>query len=248
MKLYTLPHRGQMLGRSLPPGAWAVVIDVLRYSTTVSAAFDHGAARAYPAAAEDEARARHAALAGTGALLCGEREGLPLPGFDLGNSPLEFTEARVKDKTLVTLTTNGTLTLRAAASGQAALLGCFANAGALVDAVAAAAPAELFLVCSGKEAGFCIEDFACAGFLARRLFRALPDQVAADPQTIAACRVMADYDNDTRRLLSDSSHGKYLATLGFAADVEYCAEIDIHASVPRLDGEYLIQQPAGGSA
>jgi len=236
-----------MLLRSLSPVAWAVVIDVLRYSTTVSAALDRGAARAFAASSEAEARARHAELRAAGnVLLCGEREGLPLPGFDLGNSPLEFTEARVKDKTLVTLTTNGTLTLRTVASGGAALLGCFANATALVETLAAAAPEELYLVCSGKEAGFCIEDYACAGFLARRLFRALPDRVVADPQTIAACRVMGDYANDTRRLLFDSSHGEYLVSLGFSDDVEYCSEIDSHAAVPRLEGEYLVHRPAEG--
>ncbi|MBE7559860.1 2-phosphosulfolactate phosphatase [bacterium] len=247
MKLYTIPHRGQLLLQK-PNLAWAVVIDVLRYSTTLAAGLANGALRAYPAREEEEARKYHADLVSRcePALLCGEREGLPLPGFDLGNSPLEFTRERVAGKTLVTLTTNGTLTLRTCAGAVRILLGSFVNAPALVAYLARHNPDSVYLVCSGKENAFCIEDFACAGYVARLLFRAMPDNVLSDPHTIAACRLMADYHNNIERLLFDSNHGKYLCSLGFSEDLKYCARPGEIDAVPAYDGTYLVPAEAMG--
>ena len=88
-------------------GGIAVVIDVLRASTTMITAVANGAARVIPVADVAEAR-RIAAEAGPTALLGGERGGVRIAGFDLGNSPLEYRRAGVAGRTLVITTTNGT--------------------------------------------------------------------------------------------------------------------------------------------
>ena len=114
--------------------------------------------------------------------------------------------------------------------------------------LAAQNPESVYLVCSGKENTFCIEDFACAGFIARLLFRAMPDNVLSDPQTVTACRLIADYHNDIPRLLFDSNHGKYLCSLGFEKDLEYCAQVGVLNVVPLFDGQYLVPATAKGAA
>ena len=111
-------------------GATALVIDVLRASTTIVTALANGAASVVPVETVEEARARKAAL-GPEAILAGERHSDPPEGFDLGNSPLEFTAARVQGLTIVITTSNGTKALTAA-RGAAAVVGT--GDGAVGDA------------------------------------------------------------------------------------------------------------------
>jgi len=205
-----------------PAAAVAVVIDVLRASSTLARAFEQGAARVIAAATVAEAfelKRRHPQ-----ALLCGEREGRPVPGFDLGNSPLEYGRERVAGRTLVFASTNGSQALRLAASASCTLLGAFVNAAAVVERVAA--EREVWLVASGKLGRTSLEDLACAGWLARALvgrgFRA-----ASPAARLVEALAPADADG-VRRLVQGASQGRYLRSLGpsFAADVEFCATLD----------------------
>ena len=114
-------------------GFAAVVIDVLRASTTIITALANGAARVIPLTTVEEARARREME--PGALLGGERNAVPPPGFDLGNSPREYTPERVKDKTIILTTTNGTRACEAAdtAGASAVVIGSFVNQQAVVE-------------------------------------------------------------------------------------------------------------------
>jgi 2-phosphosulfolactate phosphatase len=243
LQIHTISHRGQIINQPLRD-AWAVVIDILRFTTTVSTALCSGALRVYPAGDEDEARSMAKKLSLEGeCLLCGEVDGLPLPGFDLGNSPLEYTPENVNGKTIVTMTTNGTGTIRMCRPAARILAGGFVNVSALVHHIIASDPSNLYLVCSGQRDSFCLEDYAFAGYLARQLFQHSDSRVMASPETLAACRVMGDYEGDTLGVMRDCSHGKYLSSIGFAADQEACAQIDVLDVVPRVEGGYLIAEP-----
>ena len=99
-------------------GATALVIDVLRASTTIVTALGNGAACVMPIEHVDDARACKTAL-GPDAILAGERDGDPPDGFDLGNSPLEFTPARVRGRSIILTTSNGTRALVAAREAAA---------------------------------------------------------------------------------------------------------------------------------
>src|SRR5262249_25152618 len=118
---------------ALPAGACAVAIDVLRATTTLAVARRNGAARIVPFATPEEALAFRAAT--PRALACGEREGRIVEGFDLGNSPAEFTRERVDGKTLAFASTNGSRALLAAARCRRRLLGSFAALSATVAAL-----------------------------------------------------------------------------------------------------------------
>ncbi|MCA9297739.1 MAG: 2-phosphosulfolactate phosphatase, partial [Phycisphaerales bacterium] len=93
---------------ALLPGTTVVVVDVVRATTTITEALANGARGIYPTASIEEAVKLASSLGREDALLCGERKGAKIEGFDLGNSPREFTRAAVEDKRLVMSTTNGT--------------------------------------------------------------------------------------------------------------------------------------------
>jgi len=206
----------------VPAGVTAVVVDVLRATSVLTVARAHGAGRIVAAASPEEARARHARL--PGALLCGERDGRKLPGFDLGNSPFEYGAAAVAGRTLVFASTNGSLALRAAARARRTVLGAFVNAGAVL--AVAGEDDRIVVVCAGKLGGFALEDAACAGWLAERLVRR---GVRAAGAAAAFARALAPRGaGEVRARVQGCAPGRDLRTLGpeYARDVEFCAGLD----------------------
>jgi 2-phosphosulfolactate phosphatase len=207
---------------ALPSDACAVAIDVLRATSTLAVARSNGAARAIPFATPAEAldfRRRT-----PGALACGEREGRIVEGFDLGNSPAEFTRERVNGKTLAFASTNGSRALLAAARCRRKLLGNFIALTATVDALRS--ESEVWLVCAGKLGRFALEDAACAGTIAAKL-HAAGAKLANDEARLAATLACEDA-TAIHSAVTSSDHARWLATLGesFAADVEFCATAD----------------------
>jgi 2-phosphosulfolactate phosphatase len=207
---------------SLPSDACAVAIDVLRATTTLAVARRNGAARIVPLATTLEAlayRAQH-----PGVLACGERDGRIVAGFDLGNSPAEYTRERVSGMSLAFASTNGSRALLAAARCHRRLLGNFVALTATVEALAN--EPDIWLVCAGKLGQFALEDAACAGTIAARLAAAGATLANAEAR-LAATLACADA-GEARAVVTGSEHGRWLATLGepFAADVEFCATLD----------------------
>ena len=130
--------------------AVAVVIDVLRASTTVVHALASGAQAVIPCETIDEAREQSTRRSSGTVLLGGERGGERIDGFDLGNSPLEFTPEAVAGKTIVFTTTNGTKALKQCASADRVLIGTFVNRAALLR-VLQADGRPIHLVCAGTD-------------------------------------------------------------------------------------------------
>jgi 2-phosphosulfolactate phosphatase len=207
----------------------AVVIDVLRATTTLTVAFAHGARRVIPVAGVEPAFARRERE--PGALLCGERDGLKVPGFDLGNSPAEYGAETVAGRTLVFASTNGSRAMAACAGFGTRLLAAFVNASAVAEALADLPFVRL--VCAGKQGGFALEDAACAGWLCAAL-EARGARIEGEAARFA--RTIAPRDAaGIRALLQGAGHGRTLRSLSpaFARDVELCAELD---RVPRVFG------------
>jgi 2-phosphosulfolactate phosphatase len=209
-------------------GATVLVVDVLRASTTIIAALSAGCAAVTPVADAGEARRRAGAA---GALLAGERRGEPIVGFDLGNSPLEYRAERVRGRSVVMTTSNGTRALLAArearAVGVAALVNLSAAAG-----WAAAAGRDVIVLCAGERGRRSLEDHVCAGLLVERVRAAVP---AAAPSA-AALEALAEgrrYAGDVARLAADSAWARHLAASGRGADVAACLLLDTTALVPR---------------
>ncbi len=206
----------------LRPDCCAAAIDVLRATTTLSVARRNGATRVVPFSSTAEAIAFRDAH--PGALACGERDGRIVPGFDLGNSPSEFTPERVAGRMLAFASTNGSRALLAASRCRRRLLASFATLSAVVEALAG--ERDVWLVCAGKLGRFALEDAACAGTIAARL-QARGATLADDAARFVATLACADAAA-VHAAVAGADHGRWLTSLGlsFAADVVSCATLD----------------------
>lgn len=207
-------------------GRHAAVIDVLRATTVILTVLERGARSVVPVAEVEEARRLRAGL--PGALLAGERGGFAPKGFDYGNSPVELAAADLGGRTVVLTTTNGTLAVRRAAAAASIVAASLRNAGAAGRELAGAGgPAAL--VCAGTEGRFTIEDFYCAGLVARQLAatgRSLSDLAWA--AALLAERPVAEVVNERT-----CAHVRTLLRRGLGADVPYCLAVDSSEAVPR---------------
>lgn len=159
-----------------------IVIDVIRATTSMAVIFDQGAARVFVASTVEQAR--EAAQKIPGCLLCGERNVQAVPGFDYGNSPVQFSQLDLAERELVMTTTNGTKAFYACPEGSMRLAGSFYNAGAVAARALALARqyhSTISLVCSGELDYFALDDAVCAGYLALELQR----QCAGYPQGVS---------------------------------------------------------------
>jgi 2-phosphosulfolactate phosphatase len=209
-------------------GAAALVIDVLRASTTIVTALAHGCLGVVPVAEVPEARRRAGAL--PGALLAGERGGDPPAGFDLGNSPLEFTPARVAGRMLVFTTSNGTRALLAARPATIVGVSAFANLSAAAE-WALGLERDVVLVCAGELGRRSLEDEVCAGLLVARILARRPG-ASAGPAAVEAAEAARPYVKDLARLGEDAPHARRLVSKGRGADVAACLALDGFELVP----------------
>ncbi len=235
-------------------GRQIVVVDVLRTCSTVAHALRHGAAKVIPVATVEEATRLASTLDPKHRLLCGERDGAKVNGFDLGNSPREYAAGRVEGATLVFASTNASPLMAGLLVGREQRLLSYVNLSAVVEAVRADA-ADLTIVCAGRSGRVALEDTACAGALIRRL---VADDTgrsggAPAPRLNDAADLAAAYDqlhgHDPEAILRRSDHGRYLIELGFEADLAVCAAIDSVPLAPFLrDGRIMPGADAGRSA
>jgi 2-phosphosulfolactate phosphatase len=228
--------------RGIPlTGVTAVVLDVVRASTTIVTALAGGARAVVPVATPDEARAIGRQGEAGQVLVGGERGGAPPPGFDCGNSPAEYTPERVRGRRVAFTTTNGTRALLAVEGARRIAVAGFVNATA-VARWAAAEAGDVLLVCSGERGRFCLEDAVCAGLLVSRLAsegRPLTDAARA------SWALWDRYRDDLDAMLADAAWAQALVAQGRGADLPLCVAVDVYGVVPVLRDGALI---AGGES
>ena len=224
-------------------GRAALVIDVLRATTSVVAACVAGCRSVIPV--PDEAAARRVAgrFPPGECVLAGERGGEPIPGFDLGNSPLEFTAERVAGRVIVLTTTNGTNTMLAAAPAAAGAVAALTNAGAAAR-WALDLGTDLTLLCSGERGGFCLEDAVCAGFVVDALASDGASGLRFTDAAVAARRLAAAYAGRLERLIEDAAWARHLEKAGRAEDFAACLALSSLEQVPRLSNGAIVPGPA----
>lgn len=213
-------------------GKTVVVTDILRATTTITFAIANGAAAITPVLTPEDAFRLAADQPNT--LIGGERGGVKVDGFDLGNSPREYTEAVVSDQQIVLTTTNGTRTLQACRAAERVLVGSFLNLSATVNRLAQV-EGELVLACSGREGGFCTEDTVFAG----ACVAALEETQLTDAAETAKI-LYQTHREDLHGMLRSCYHGQSLASIGLGEDLEFCAQMDLVDLVPHLvDGKII---------
>lgn len=218
-------------------GDTVVVIDVLRASTTIAFALAAGAREIIPCLQVADARELKRRLS-DGAVLGGEREGVKIEGFDLGNSPREYVEDVVSGKTVIFTTTNGTRALQTCMGADRVIVGAFVNLSAVCEAVRD--DERVHLLCAGTRGEITREDVLVAGAMTEQLYveqlsLTMNDsaQIAIDawqtatggsrePQVIARC-------------LKLTQGGRNLSELGMGGDIRLAAAVDMVPVLPELD-------------
>jgi 2-phosphosulfolactate phosphatase len=234
-------------------GKLAVIIDVLRACTTISYALQNGAKSAVPAQEVEEATRLLASLDRGSTLLCGERNGLKIKGFDLGNSPLEYTESVVSDKTLIMASTNGTPAMARASAARAQVLCSFVNIGVVAEAIGASkrgkgAKSDIAVICSGRNGKMALEDAVCGGMLVTLLHEAgLVDLVdGANDAAVAARDLYLRHSESLEKMIRGCTHGRYLESIGFGPDLKVCSKVDSVFILPAVRDGVISPIESGG--
>jgi 2-phosphosulfolactate phosphatase len=212
-------------------GVTALVIDVLRASTTIITALANGCDAIVPVAEPLDARRRAQAMRNGTALAAGERHGEPIPGFDLSNSPVEFQTPRVRGMTVYFTTSNGTRALLAARAAHAIGVAALVNVSAAAS-WAVEAGRDVAVLCAGSHGAQSLEDWTCGGLLVERILAAVPDAVVTDAAR-DALETGRRYAADVGRLKQDAPWARRLIAAGRAADVDACLCLDTTKLVPR---------------
>jgi 2-phosphosulfolactate phosphatase len=219
----------------VPPGGLAgtvaVVIDVLRATTTVIHALAAGCVAVRPVAEIEDARNLADSMRAGRVLLGGERGGKPLDGFDLGNSPREYTAKRCRNATLVLTTTNGTRALLRAAEAERTLVAGFVNFSAICEQLRQDSR-PVHIVCAGTDGAVTLEDTLLAGAFVDYLCDAGEVRLNDGARLAWDC-----YETHGRVLLGAleiSQGGANLRELGYDDDIRAAAQIDQFALAPEL--------------
>ena len=211
-------------------GRTAFAIDILRATTAMCAALHHGAKAIIPVASAEEALRLAQTIGSADVLLAGEKDCLPIPGFHLGNSPLEMTEIMVRGKTIVVTTTNGTKALLACQGAAAAHPVAAANLTLAVGRAREALEREghLLVVCAGRDGAFSLDDAYCAGRLLSGVLGDTRPRRGLNDAAIASLDLVRRYGERWDRPLRRSRAGRELLRLGFRADLADAGRLDAY--------------------
>lgn len=213
-----------------------VVVDVLRASSSIVTAIHHGARQVIPVAAVADAMRLAKDLFDDSTILCGERGSKLIDGFDIDNSPANYRPERVKDKSLLYTSTNGSIAVLTAKFARDVVIGAFVNVSAVVRSVASSQ--DVAVLCAGNGNHFALEDALCAGMIISQLANADPQASLSDGAR--AAQIVYDRCSDSiMAAVRGSQHGRTLDAYGFGADVTFCATVDVYAEVPYFDGTVI---------
>lgn len=219
---------GELQGRTV------FVIDILRATTTLCAALNHGAKAVIPVGSTEEALRLAQTIGSTDVLLAGEKNCARIPGFQLGNSPLEMTESAVRGKTLIVTTSNGTQTLLACQGAEAVYLAAAVNLSPAAEKVRGAVESghHILVVCAGRDGAFSLDDAYCAGRLVAAVFGDRKPRRGLNDAGLACLDLVRRYGDRWERPLAHSRSGRELIKLGFSADLRDASRLDAYPVLP----------------
>ena len=223
------------IDKSYFKGKSTVVIDILRATTSMTAALSNGARSIIPV--DTIRNAFELAEAGSeDHILAGEHNTHRIEGFSLGNSPLEFDQETVKDKSIIFLTTNGTKAIVKARLSENLLICSFNNLENTAETICNLSD-DVIILCSGTDGLFSKEDTYCGGRLIERISR-ISDNIEMSDSAEAAVSLCDQWGTDILRVLKASFHGKKLMSNGFEKDLYFASQLNNVALSPYYsDGE-----------
>lgn len=211
----------------------AVVVDILRATTTMVTALEHGVKSILPVKSVKECR-EYQQKGYTGAA---ERGGKIVEGFKLGNSPFDYMSPNLAGNKIVFTTTNGTNTIYAIKGAYKILIGAFVNLKALAETLKNL-NRDVVIVCAGWEGEVNMEDTLFAGAL---LDEIVPEYSCSGDPAILAHKLFTQSDGKLALILEDSSHIRRLQNLGLQKDIDFCLSTDKFNCVPEMvNGEICL--------
>lgn len=204
----------------------AVVIDVLRATTTIATALNAGAEAVQTFSDLKTLMQVSDRWQPEKRLRAGERGGAKVEGCDLGNSPLDCTPDLMKGRRLFISTTNGTRALQRVEESPIVITAAMINRQAAVNYLLDKQPDTVWIVGSGWEGGYSLEDTACAGAIANALQEQSGQIAIGNDEVIAAIALYRQWQNDLLGMFHSCSHGQRLLRLHCQEDLKYCANID----------------------
>jgi 2-phosphosulfolactate phosphatase len=213
-------------------GVTAIVFDVLRATSSIVTGLAHDVTKIIPVSTIEEARALKEK--DPSVILAGERGGLPIEGFDVGNSPAEFAE--LTGRTVVMTTTNGTFAIKSVSHASRVYIGALVNLDALADVIFRTRPKRLLLVCAGTGDEFSLEDAIGAGALIARL----PDDSGLSDAAIMARSLYERVGDDMLEWFRHTRNGRALVKIGKSADLVDCAQVSRYDVTGILDGDAVV--------
>lgn len=217
-----------------PAGSIVVVIDILRATSSICVAFEHGASSVVPLLSKEESFTYKA----KGYLVGAERNGEMLSGFDLGNSPFSYMDPVVKGRDIALTTTNGTRAIEAAKGAYQVVIGSFLNLDVLVNWLREQ-DRNIICLCSGWKNTVNMEDTMFAGALVYRLKNDFDFSINRDSAITAEYLYLLS-KNDMFGFLSESSHRLRLEKLNIEEDIIYCLTPNQTTVIPVLKGDTLV--------
>jgi 2-phosphosulfolactate phosphatase len=211
-------------------GRIVFVIDILRAGTSMCAALHHGARAVVPVPSTEEALRLKQTLGSGETLLAGERNCLPIPGFDLGNSPRAMLPEVVRGKTLIMTTTNGTGALLATSGAREVYIASAVNFAVVSARARQAWEAQegVLIICAGREQRFALDDAYTAGRLVEAALGGGRGRKGLSDAAIVALDLVRRYGRRWDRPLATSRGGRDLIELGLGDDVEDAARVDAY--------------------
>ena len=162
-------------------------------------------------------------------LRAGERGGAKVAGFELGNSPLDCTAELVAGKRLFISTTNGTRALQRIQNAPIVLAAALINRAAVVKFLLEKPPETVWIVGSGWEGSYSLEDTVCAGAIAHSIWQQTNcplEDISGNDEVVSAIALYSQWQNDLLGLLHKASHGQRLLRLECLEDLKYCSQTD----------------------
>lgn len=205
-----------------------VVIDVLRATSVMITALKNGAKEVLPTVTIEDANLVSQSLKPGSFLFCGERNAKKIEGFNMGNSPLEYSPEKVKNKTIILSTTNGTRALHACGRAKEIFIGAFLNVKAIVKKVKNCD--TLVLACSGTNNKFSLDDGMCAAIIIDELSKV--NTILLDDLGRTLLQNWRNSSRNLNEILKACFHLNYLLEKGYEKDVNYCLQLNSHDIVP----------------
>ncbi|MEM6298133.1 MAG: 2-phosphosulfolactate phosphatase [Bacteroidota bacterium] len=216
-------------------GKTAVIIDIFRATSCIVTGLSSGVEEIVPVATIEECHTYKA----KGYLAAGERNGIKVKSFDLGNSPLGYLQPKVKGQKVVMTTTNGTKALNLSKEAKEIVIGAFLNFSAMVDYLKKL-DRDVLLVCAGWHDKPNMEDTLYAGYLGNALQGIF--SMESDSVNIALATYAESQKTDLNAYLREAAHYKRLVGRNPAVeeDLIFNLTVDKFSQVPVLEGEKLV--------